>query len=91
MIGNSEVTYPFVITSRKFLNRPPSFPTGNKKFGDPFMSLIFAFSGRPILAPIAVPFLSRISKLDSSFRKLRVLVEVGKLELLKFKFKSNFL
>src|SRR3989344_8046376 len=61
LIGKSAVIFFSPRAATKLLSLPPSSPTGNKVWGDPFYFLIFAFSGLPILAPINVPAVSLIS------------------------------
>src|SRR3989344_169864 len=56
--GNSDSTKPVSSALWNDLILPPSFPIGNKVCGSPSIFLTFAFSGRPILAPMKVPDLS---------------------------------
>ena len=56
-VGNDVLTFPREYESIIFLMRPPSSPHGNRTCGLPFISLLSAFSGLPILSPTRVgPF-----------------------------------
>ncbi len=56
----SAIIFPASSVDCMLLSLPPWFPTGNNACGLPVSFRIFAFSGRPILAPMNVPHLSFI-------------------------------
>src|SRR3989344_3715762 len=70
-VGKSAIIVSLSIASWTLLNLPPSFPTGNKTTGVPFIFLSLDFSGRPILAPIYVPALSRSVTLHTEFMQFK--------------------
>jgi hypothetical protein len=64
-LAKSTLTYASFIASIKLRLEPPDNPTGNNAWTSGRISLRFAFSGRPILAPMNSPALSLIITLET--------------------------